>query len=361
MSHGLSSAICEFMRWPPVTTIYDGSQVIDLENLPLNGGFLLKILVLSIDPYMRRKMVRLDPNRKIYSRPFIVGEPCVSIELPLSHLRADYSHSSQRLTNFGIGMVLRSETSEVATGDHIYGLLRFEEYGVYDSSVEEFRIIENEQNLPWSQYVGAAGMPGKTAYMAWKEYAAPQKRDVVFISAAAGAVGSFVCQLAKLDGLKVIGSAGSDEKVKFLQEIGVDVAFNYRTTDTAAVLAKEGPINIYWDNVGGTFLDAALKAAAVEARFIECGMISGYNSSSFAISNLPRIIGKSILLRGFLVYRLYAKYNAEFFATVPKMLASGVIKTREDIVEGLETVGEALLAVLQGTNKGKSIIMVADE
>lgn len=169
-------------------------------------------------------------------------------------------------------------------GDHIYGPCRedsalcsastgltsstaFQKYFTL-SSLDGVIIIENKERIPWSAYVGVAGIPGETAYAAWKEYANVQQGDIVFVTAAAGPVGSFVVQLAKADGLKVIASAGSDEKCSFVKSIGADVVFNYKKTRTADVLAKEGPVTIYWDNVGGESLDAALQHAATGARFI---------------------------------------------------------------------------------------------
>jgi len=135
-------------------------------------------------------------------------------------------------------------------------------------SPDDLTAIENPYNLPWSLFIGVLGMPGKTAYMAWKEYSQAKKGETLFVSTGAGPVGSLVIQIAKSQGLKVIASAGSDEKVKFMKEIGADVAFNYKTEKTTDILAKEGPIDIYWDNVGGETLEAALDAANTFARFI---------------------------------------------------------------------------------------------
>ncbi|KZP04312.1 NAD(P)-binding protein [Athelia psychrophila] len=248
---------------PGKTTVYDASQTIDLENVDLNGGFLLKVLVVSVDPYLRGKSESLlqfcarhgidgrgavrNAAVKSYSPPFFIGEP---------------------LGNFGVAVVLRSDNPAFKKGDHLYGVVFFQEY-IVTSQVENYRKLENKEGLPWSVYVGAAGMPGKTAWFAWKEWANSQKGETVFVTAGAGPVGSLVIQLAKLEGLKVIASAGSDEKVAFLKELGVDVAFNYKTASTKDVLEREGPINIYWDNVGGETLDLALANAAFSgARFI---------------------------------------------------------------------------------------------
>ncbi|KAG5727882.1 Zinc-type alcohol dehydrogenase-like protein PB24D3.08c, partial [Termitomyces sp. T112] len=298
---------------PGKTTVYDDTKTIDIGNTPLNGGFVLKTLVLSVDPYLRGRM--RAPNDKSYAPPFTLGEPLIS---------------------HGIGVVVRSENAKAQVGSHVYGLMCHQEYNVFkDLESEGLIIIENKEGLPWSVYVGAAGMPGKTAYFAWKEYSKAKKGEVAFVTTGGGPVGSFVIQLAKLDGLKVIASAGSDEKVAFMKSIGADVAFNYKTMKTAEVLEKEGPVDVYWDNVGGETLDAALMAANVNARFIECGMISGYNTGGQPVKNLMQVIAKCITLQGFLVGPLETKYNTEFYATIPKKLRSGEIKYTEELIDGL--------------------------
>jgi NADPH-dependent curcumin reductase CurA len=163
----------------------------------------------------------------------------------------------------------------------------YQEYAVVDQSPDPFlRVLPADGNLAWSTYLGVLGMPGQTAYFSWKEYAKPQKGQTVFVSTAAGAVGSVIVQLAKRDGMKVIAASGSDEKVQFAKDCGADVSFNYKTTSTEEVLAKEGPIDVcvvflgqaasrrscllrrYYDNVGGETLDLAFKYASTYARFI---------------------------------------------------------------------------------------------
>ncbi|KAH7913966.1 alcohol dehydrogenase [Hygrophoropsis aurantiaca] len=327
---------------PGKTTLYDGSPTIDLDNVPLNGGFLLKTLVLSIDPYMRGRM--RDASIPSYVPAFDLGKP---------------------LVNFGVGRVLRSDNSAFKAGDHLYGYFPFEEYSVQQDA-KSYQIIENKENLPWSVYVGAAGMPGQTAFAAWKKYAHAKKGEVAFITTGAGAVGSLVVQLAKRDGLKVIASAGSEEKVEFMKSIGVDVAFNYKTTSTVEVLKENGPLNVYWDNVGGATLDAALDAAVpAGARFIasnsECGMISGYNTQQQPISNIFSVVTKSISMNGFIVFGIFPEFADEFYRDIPKWIASGEIKYQEDLTKGLEHTGEAILAVQKGTNHGKSVIVVAEQ
>ncbi|KAF9247116.1 NAD-P-binding protein [Melanogaster broomeanus] len=323
---------------PGQTTVYDASQTIDLENTPLNGGFLVKTLVVSIDPYLRGRM--RDASTKSYNAPFEIGQP---------------------LQNYGVGVVVRSENPAITVGDHLYGSFPFEEYSI-QTRAEIFSKLDNKYNLPWNVFVGAAGMPGQTAYCAWKEYAKRRKSgEVAFITTGAGAVGSLVIQLAKRDGLKVIASAGSDEKVAFMKEIGADVAFNYKTTKTSEVLEKEGPIDVYWDNVGGETLEAALEAATKNARFIECGMISTYNATPYPVKNLMTIVAKEIKMSGFIVSTILPKYRGAFYAEIPALIASGELKLREDVTRGLEGAGDAILAVQKGTNTGKSLIVVADQ
>ncbi|KAF9464078.1 hypothetical protein BDZ94DRAFT_1191919 [Collybia nuda] len=322
---------------PGKTTVYDATPTIDIDNAPLNGGFILKTLVLSIDPYMRGMM--RSPETKSYSDPYFVGQPT---------------------NGLGVGVVVRSEHPDVKAGEHLYGGLTHEEYSIR-KDLNGLRTIKKEHGLPWSVYVGAAGMPGMTAYMAWKEYSKAKKGDVAFVTTGGGPVGSFVIQLAKLDGMKVIASAGSDEKVKFMKDIGADVAFNYKTTSTEEILQKEGPIDVYWDNVGGEILDLALKYASVGARFIECGMISGYNGARKPIENIFLVVSKSISIQGFIIFRLEEKYRDEFYTTVPPKLAKGELKYSEEIVKGLEGIGEAMLSVQKGTNKAKVVVLVAEE
>ncbi|KAJ7637432.1 hypothetical protein B0H17DRAFT_1339554 [Mycena rosella] len=310
---------------PGETTVYDTSQTIDIDTTHLNGGFLVKTLVVSVDPYMRGRM--RSPEKKMYGAPFTLDAP---------------------IDGYGVGVVQRSEHNDVAPGKYVSGILPHQEYSVL-LNMQGLNFLQKHPNLPWTVYVGAAGVPGKTAYMAWREFSRAKKGEVAFITTGAGSVGSrcnsMVIQLAKRDGLKVIASAGSEEKREFMKELGADIAFNYKTTDTRDVLQREGPIDIYWDNVGGDVLDAALEHAAVYARFL----------------NLHNTFAKSLIINGILVHRLEAKYDAEFYATIPAALAEGDIKYREDVTHGLETVGDAILRVQQGRNTGKAVVIVAEE
>ncbi|KAK7029595.1 hypothetical protein VNI00_014472 [Paramarasmius palmivorus] len=322
---------------PGKTTVYDTTQTIDLENVPLNGGFLVKTLLLSVDPYMRQWM---GPGG------YPIGQP---------------------LFGFGLGIVIRSESPEVKQGDHVEGSLLYQEYNIKQSlkgpePVADLTVIENKENLPWSVYLGLAGMPGKTAYYGWREFSSAKKGEVVFVSTGAGPVGSLVIQLAKRDGLKVVACAGSEEKVRFMKALGTDVAFNYKTTKPSEVLAKEGPVDIYWDHVGGDFLDAALVNSSRKARIISCGAISGYNSgNSTPVKALGQIIYKSITIYGLYVFENDHKYKDEFYKTIPHLISEGQIRYTEELESGLEKVGEAILKQQKGQNNGKIVIHVADE
>ncbi|KAI0826166.1 hypothetical protein BC629DRAFT_53513 [Irpex lacteus] len=321
---------------PGQTTVYDESEIIDTDNIPLNGGYLLKVLCVSIDPYMRGRM----NESKSYVGSFELGKP---------------------LINFGVGVVLRTEFDGVKVGDHVYYMaMPFQKYVVLPN-LDYARVITNEEKFPWTAYVGVLGMPGLTAYCAWKEYSHAKKGETAFITTAAGPVGSFVVQLAKADGMKVIASAGSDEKVAWVKSLGADVVFNYKTTKTAEVLEKEGPIDVYWDNVGGETLDAALDNAAMRARFIECGMISGYNAEPAPLRNALNIVGRQITITGFLISSICDKYLTDFYTEVPKLIKNGTIKYTEERFIGLEKAGHAIEAVQRGTNKAKAVVVVADE
>ncbi|KAF8215358.1 hypothetical protein K438DRAFT_1801114 [Mycena galopus ATCC 62051] len=322
---------------PGTTTVYDTSETIDLDNVPLNGGVLIKVLLLSIDPYMRGRL--RAPEIESYMPAFSLGEP---------------------LTGGGLGVVLRSEVAGVEAGAHVRGMVVHQEYMIAPN-LEMLEVIEKDPKLDWSVYIGAAGMPGETAFMGWREYSGAKKGEVAFVSTGAGPVGSMVIQIAKQDGLKVIASAGSDAKVKFMKEIGADVAFNYKTTDVRSVLAKEGPIDIFWDNVGGDTLDAAMENANLHSRIIECGQISGYNNGYQPMKNPGLIFAKCMHFHGFLLRFLRPKHAAAFSAELIPKIASGEFKYTEDITRGLDKVGDVILAVQKGTNTGKAIVLVADE
>ncbi|CAE6439988.1 unnamed protein product [Rhizoctonia solani] len=276
-------------------TIITASNTIDLDNVPLSGGTLVKSVYLSIDPYLRGRMREPTPQA---TGNLIIGQP---------------------IKNFGIGIVVRSEKDGINPGDLLYvPELPFQEYNVLQPE-HPSRVIKEEPGIPLSAYTGVLGMPGMTAFYGFELVGKPVKGETIFVSSGASAVGSLVAQLAKAKGLKVIASVGSDDKVDFLKSIGVDVGFNYKTQNIAEVLAKEGPIDIYWDNVGGSTLEAALDACNADARVVVCGAISQYNASE--------------------------PYGIK-------------IKWSEQVYNGIKSVGEAVIAVQTGSNTAKVVIKV---
>ncbi|QRW25956.1 Zinc-binding dehydrogenase [Rhizoctonia solani] len=322
-------------------TITHASDTIDLDNVPLSGGTLVKSVYLSIDPYMRGRMRK--PTSQA-SGNFVLGQP---------------------IRNFGIGKVIRSEKDGIHPGDLLYVHdLRFQVYNVLKSE-HPIRVIKDEPDIPLSAYIGVLGMPGMTAFYGLEVVGNPVKGETIFVSSGASAVGSLVVQLAKAKGLKVIASVGSDDKVDFLKSIGVDAAFNYKTQSIADVLAKEGPIDIYWDNVGGPTLEAALDACNTNARIVVCGAISQYNASEpYGIKNTTHILYKQLTVRGFGVLTLEPEYEGQannpvkFLNALVPLIQSGKIKWSEQIYKGIESAGEGIIAVQTGSNPAKVVIEV---
>ncbi|KAF8994481.1 alcohol dehydrogenase [Cyathus striatus] len=322
---------------PGKTFVCDNSETIDLDNVPLNGGFLVKVLELSVDIYLcARTRPSLNQSSIV---PYTLGQP---------------------IDGTGVGVVLRSENAAFKQGDHVYGNLPYQNYAIINDA-QDLIIVENKYKLPWSAFVGPAGLSGLTAYAGWKEYSRAGKGETVFVSSGAGPVGCVVIQLAKVEGLRVIASAGSDEKVELMKESGADVVVNYKTGSIKDTLEKEGPIDIYWDNVGGETLDLALQFSSFGARFIECGMLSGYGTGDFTLKNAFYIISKALSINGFIMTPLAPKYGAQFYDEVPKLIAEGKMKYREEVYNGLEKVGEAMSAAQQYTNKAKVVVHVADD
>ncbi|EIM81800.1 alcohol dehydrogenase [Stereum hirsutum FP-91666 SS1] len=323
---------------PGKTVVYDESPQIDIDNIPLNGKVLVKTLVLSIDPYLRNRLRPADVPG--YLPAFALGEP---------------------LLNFAVGVVVRSEKPDWQPGDLMYGAWGFQEYSIVEHHFM-FRKIPRDEGIPLTQYVGVIGMPGKTAYSGWKEFSKAKKGETAFVSGASGAVGSFVVQLAKLDGLKVIACAGSDDKCDFVRSLGADVVFNYKKESTEQVLKKHGPIDIFWDNVGGETLDLALAACRSKGRLIECGLISQYNDPDpYRLKNHIMIFEKSLTCVGFLVHTIEGSYSEQFYKEIPVLVKEGKFGFKEDISYGWESIGDAIVSVQRATITGKKVVVVAKE
>ncbi|KAI5478560.1 zinc-binding alcohol dehydrogenase domain-containing protein [Pseudohyphozyma bogoriensis] len=305
----------------------------DFDSIQLNGGILVKNKAVSLDPYMRGRM--RDPAIQSYAAAYTLGKP---------------------IDGFIVGEVIRSESTEYPVSSFVYAFASVEQYSLIDGPRLALlaRRIENKEGLPFSSLVGALGLSGQTAWWSFYNIGKPKKGETIFVTAAAGAVGQIVVQLAKREGLKVIGSAGSDDKVAFLKELGADIAFNYKKENTLEIL-KRNPIDIYFDNVGGEVLDNALETINKFGRIIACGVVSQYNlpaDQKYHLKNWPVIVAKEITYQGFI---MLGKDLTEFFATLPGLIASGEIRLREHITKGLDN-GEAFVAMMAGQAEGKAVM-----
>ncbi|MFE7315512.1 NADP-dependent oxidoreductase [Streptomyces sp. NPDC057555] len=297
------------------------------------GQILVRNLYFSVDPYMRGRM----NDVKSYVPPFQLDQP---------------------MDGGAVGEVLASRAEGFAVGDHVLHGLGWREHAVVDAD----RAAKADASLaPLTAYLGVLGMPGLTAYAGLLAVAEFKAGDAVFVSGAAGAVGSQVGQIARLKGAsRVIGSAGSDEKVRLLtEEYGFDAAFNYKNGDVTGQLKAAAPdgIDVYFDNVGGDHLEAAISALNVHGRAAICGMISMYNATepSCAPRNLPLVIGKRLRLEGLLVNDHQA-LRPQFVEEVSAWIRSGELKYTETKVSGVENGVEAFLGMLRGANTGKMLV-----
>ena len=292
---------------------------------------LVRNLFMSVDPYMRGRM----NDGKSYVPPFELGKP---------------------LDGGAVGEVIESRAKEFKSGDAVTSNFGWREYFI--AGAKELHPVSREVQ-PLSVYLGALGMTGMTACVGLN-LVEVKAGDVIFISGAAGAVGSVAGQLAKLRGCRVIGSAGSAEKMKFLrEECGFDIAFNYKVGPVLAQLNLETPdgIDVYFDNVGGQTLEAALSALRVHGRIIACGGISGYNEGKPrpGPSNLFNIITKRLTMKG-LIVRDWLDRQPEFEKEVGGYFQVGKVKHKETVVKGIDKAVGAFIGLFQGQNVGKMVV-----
>lgn len=285
---------------------------------------------LSVDPYMRGRM----NDVKSYVPPFQVGEP---------------------MEGGAIGEVIESKAEGFEPGDLVQHMA-----GWRDEAVVQARAVNKLPALgvPPEQFLGVLGITGATAYFGLLDVAQAKAGDIVFVSAAAGAVGSVVVQIANAKGMTVIGSAGGSEKCDYVRSLGADHAVDYRAQPILKGLSAVAPdgIDVYFDNVGGDHLDAALALARTHARFAICGMIESYNAKEPAsLRFVQRIIAARIMLKGFLVFDYFPRMG-EFYAAMGPWVADGTVKARETVVDGLENMPEAFLGLFKGENTGKMLV-----
>jgi hypothetical protein len=303
---------------------------------PNTGEVLLKTLYVSVDPYMRGRM----NAGKSYTPPFEVGQP---------------------ISGGVIGEVIESQQQELPVGTVVLGSLPWQEYSI--SNGKGLQPIPTGP-APISYFLGILGMPGLTAYFGLLDICQPKAGETVVVSGAAGAVGSIVGQLAKIQGARVIGTAGSDEKVAYLKSLGFDEAINYKTTpDLHQALAAAAPdgVDCYFDNVGGTITDAVYDNLNKHGRIALCGQISMYNSTEAPVGPRPesKLLTTSSRLQGFIVND-YHKQWPKGVKQLTEWLQDGKLTTEETITEGFDQIPAAFLGLFKGENTGKALVKVAD-
>jgi NADPH-dependent curcumin reductase CurA len=316
---------------PDGMPIADNFELGEIDLPPVGEGMIrVRNLWLSVDPYMRGRM----NDVKSYVPPFQVGEP---------------------MDGGAIGEVVESRAEGLAAGDLVQHMA-----GWRDEAVVPARTAMKLPDLgaPPELFLGVLGVTGMTAYFGLLDAAAAKPGDVVFVSAAAGAVGSAVVQIARAKGMTVIGSAGGDEKCDFVRSLVADQVVDYKAGPILKGLAAAAPegIDVYFDNVGGDHLDAAFALARNNARFAICGMIAGYNAREpVCFRYLARVIAARIQLKGFIIFDYFARM-AEFYGEMGPWIANGTVKSRETVVEGLERMPEAFLGLFEGANTGKMLV-----
>ena len=311
---------------------------------PSDGEILVRIVFMSVDPYMRGRM---RPNVKSYVPPFEKGAV---------------------LDGGAVGQVVASRSDRFDEGDHVVGFSGgWREY--YTGPADGFHKVDPGL-APLSAYLGALGMPGLTAWYGTTQILQPKEGDTLFVSGAAGAVGSMVGQIGKLKGARVIGSAGSAEKCAWLtDELGFDSALNYKDFADARALTKalsdiagEGGLTGYFENVGGMHLEAALNCMATGGRIALCGMISGYNDTAPEAGppNLMVMIARRIRMQGFIVAD-HVDRTQDFLSEAAPWVAGSAVKFRETVYEGLERSPEAFIGLFHGDNIGKAVVRVGPD
>ncbi len=290
---------------------------------------------ISVDPYMRARMT----ERKNYKPPFEIGKP---------------------MEGAAIGEVIESKSNFLNKGDIVLS-----EFGWRDNFITNYRKLKkiNPINVPLQTYLGPLGFTGHTAYIGLFRIGMIKKNQTILVSSAGGSVGSTVCQIAKILGCKVIASTGSDEKVEWLtKEIGVDHAFNYKKIDNLVLhfkdIAPEG-FDIYFDNVGGNFLESAIFRMKNYGKIIICGRISQMNATSpgEGLKNMAHVLVKRLTIQGFLIFDYENDYQ-DFENDMNEWVLNKKIKWKETIIEGIENAPKAFLGLLNGDNIGKMIVKI---
>ena len=301
---------------------------------PKEGELLVKLSYISLDPAMRI-WIKDVPS---YMPPVGIGEVTRAL---------------------GVGVVTASRNPRFAVGDHVSGLFGVQEYALTDGK----GVTKVDVRLaPLPKYLSVLGMPGMTAYFGLLDTGQPKPGETVVVSAAAGAVGALVGQIAKIKNCRVVGIAGGADKCRYIvSELGFDAAIDYKSEDVSRSLRKHCPngIDLYFDNVGGAILDAALAQIRLRARIVICGAISQYNNTGpiAGPSNYLSLLMNRATMKGTLVLDYIDRYP-QAGAEMAGWMAAGKLKSREDIVDGLATFPDTLLKLFKGENSGKLMLKV---
>lgn len=304
------------------------------------NGVVLQSLYTSYDPYMRGRMRPAEV--KSYSAAFTLNKA---------------------IESSSIAKVVRSNNTSFPEGEVVIGQVPIQEYvALAGDEVVRIRKLQNPLGIEDIRvFLGPLGMPGLTAYSSLYEIGKPKKGETIFVSAASGAVGQLVGQLAKHEGLRVIGSVGSDEKLEYIiKELGFDGGFNYKNEKPADALARLAPegLDIYYENVGGEHLEAALDAMKNFGRVVVCGLISQYNSAPYPIKNIHNVLVKRLVMRGFIVLDpgMGDVYSKEHQERVQKWIKEGSFKVLIHETVGMDNAAEGLVGIFYGKNMGKAVL-----
>ena len=299
---------------------------------PAEGEVLVKNLWLSLDPYMRGRM----SEAKSYVKGVDIGEVMVGQT---------------------VGEVVESKHPQFSKGDKVLTQLGWQSFGCTKELVKV-----DETKAPLSYYLGMLGMPGMTAYFGLKEIGQPKPGETVVVSAASGAVGSVVGQLAKLWGCRAVGIAGGPQKCDYVKrELGFDACVDYKAENVLDALKKACPegVDVYFDNVGGETLDTLLRRMNLFSRIVVCGLISEYNATEpYGLKNLRALLVNRIRIQGMIVFDWKARYG-EALKALAGYYGEGRLKYRESVIEGLDNAPQGLIALLKGQNFGKQLVKLA--
>ena len=320
------------MRRPNGMPVAEDFALKELELPPLGEGMVrVRNRWLSVDPYMRGRM----NDVKSYVPPFQIDAP---------------------MEGGAVGEVVESNDPGFSAGDMVLHMGGWRDEAV--SPASELNKLPAIPGVEPQAFLGNLGLTGGTAYFGLFDAASAKEGDIVFVSAAAGAVGSAVVQIAKAKGMTVIGSAGGSDKCDFVRSLGADSVIDYKAGPVLKQLVAAAPegIDVYFDNVGGDHLDAALAVARKNARFAICGMIEGYNDAHpTSLRYIMRIIAMRIRLQGF-IYTDYIGRLGEFYSDMGGWIASGQVKSRDTVFEGLDRTLDAFLGLFSGANTGKMLV-----